>query len=140
MNQPAAPSSCPAPELVRDRRKRPAWRQRLVDAERGMTLGLRSDSTFFVHFFAIAVVVAGGTVLGLSLVEWVLIVLAITLVLAAEMFKQVLNAVLRSVGHHFAREAAQSLRIATAAVFVTIGGALLAVTLVFANAVRRMVE
>ncbi|MEX0718185.1 MAG: diacylglycerol kinase [Planctomycetaceae bacterium] len=122
----------------RARPKRSAWRQRLVDAERGMTLGVRGDSTFFVHFFAASVVIAGGFVLALSLIEWVLVVLALTLVLAAEMFKQVLNAVWRSVGHHFQRETHQALRIATAAVFVTIGGTSLVVALIFANAIRRM--
>lgn len=122
----------------RRRPKRPAWRQRLVDAERGMTLGVRGDSTFFVYFFTTSVTIAGGFVLGLSLIEWVLVVLAITLVLSAEMFKQVLNAVWRNVGHHFQHEAHQALRIATAAVFVTIGGTLLALALIFGNAIRRI--
>lgn len=123
---------------LRPRRKRPAWRQRLVDAERGFTLSLRGDSAFFVYFFASSVILAGGFALGFELLEWVLVVLSFTMVLAAEMFKQVLNALWRSIGHHFQREAETALRIATAAVFLTIGGATLAVALVFANALRRM--
>ena len=33
------------------RSSRPAWRQRLVDAERGVMQGIRGDSAFFVYFF-----------------------------------------------------------------------------------------
>jgi len=32
-------------------RLRPEWRQRLVDAERGITFGIRLDSTFFHSLF-----------------------------------------------------------------------------------------
>ena len=45
--------------------RRPAWRQRLVQAERGLVKGVRSDSAFFVHFFggSIALAVVIGNVM-----------------------------------------------------------------------------
>ncbi|MFM8582773.1 MAG: diacylglycerol kinase, partial [Planctomycetaceae bacterium] len=71
--------------------RRPAWRQRLIQAERGLAWGLRADSVFFVHFFGIALVISAGLAFGLALWQWVAIVLALTVVLSAEMFQQALK-------------------------------------------------
>ncbi|MDF1742662.1 MAG: hypothetical protein P1V19_03145, partial [Gimesia sp.] len=49
---------------------RPEWRQRLVDAERGITFGIRLDSTFFIHFFSGSAVIAAAMLLGLSATHW----------------------------------------------------------------------
>lgn len=119
----AAPSPC--------RKRRPAWRQRLVDAERGLSQGFRLDSTFYGHFFTGSIVLATAGVLGLSLLEWVAVILSLTLVLSAEMFNQVLKAVWSTVGHHFSEPARQALRMGTGAVFVTILGSVLTIGLIF---------
>jgi len=113
--------------------RRAAWRQRLVEAERGITQGVRNDSAFFVHFFLGSVVVAAGFVLGISLIEWTAVVISLTLVLSAEMFQQVLKSILSSVGHHFDEPVRKSLRIGTAAVFVAMTGALIVIGLVFGH-------
>jgi len=77
-------------------KRRSAFRQRLVDAERGVTLGFRRDSTFFVHFFTASTIVAAGMVIGLSAVQWAILLLSFTLVLAAEMFQRVFKTILES--------------------------------------------
>ncbi len=118
--------------------RRPAWRQRLVDAERGVTYGVRGDSTFAIHFFAGSVVVATGFVLGVPLRQWTTIVLALTIVLSAEMFHQVLKTLLEAVGHHLGDSARRSLRISTAGVYVTIAGAVSCLALVFAQRLWEM--
>lgn len=115
----------------RPRKRRPAWRQRLVEAERGMTHGFRADSSFFVYFFAASVVVTAGFVLGITLMEWTVVLIAITLVLSFEMLNQALRAALNSVGLRFPEWAQKAQRIGTAAVFVTAAGGLLCVGLVF---------
>ncbi|GAB4159008.1 MAG: hypothetical protein Tsb009_36260 [Planctomycetaceae bacterium] len=112
-------------------KRRSAWRQKLVDTERGFTAGFRSDSTFFVHFFIGSVLVATGLILGLHTLQWSIFVLALTVVLSAEMFHQVLKGVLKNFSHHFSHEMTHALRIASAAVFVAILGAVLAIGLVF---------
>jgi len=122
-----------APHLRKfeDEKKRSPIRQQLVDTERGMTLGFRADSTFFVHFFTGSIVVAVAIVLGLTTMQWTTLILSLTLVLAAEMFLQVIKNITQSIGHHFEETAKKSERIGTAAVFVTILGTVLTIGLIF---------
>ncbi len=119
-------------------RHRPPWRQRLVETERGMALGLRSDATLFVHFFLLCVILATGVVLSLSLVEWSILVLAFTGVIAAEMFHQLLKTLWKHEGHLLSRETREALRIGTAAVAVTMMGALTVTGLLFARHIQLM--
>jgi diacylglycerol kinase len=123
----------PPEELDGGERRRPPWRQRLVEVERGITQGVRGDSTFFVHFFLGSVVIATGFVLGIAALQWAVIVMALTMVLSAEMFNQVLKAIVHSVGHQLAQPLVKAMRIATAAVFVTMLGTLVAILIVFAE-------
>jgi diacylglycerol kinase len=112
-------------------RRRSPWRRTLVDVERGMTQGFRGGSSLFAHCFATGVVVVAGFVIGLEVLEWVAIVLALTFVLTAEMFNQVLNVIWENIGHHFPQAARTSQRVGTAAVFIAITGAVLTVGLIF---------
>jgi diacylglycerol kinase len=116
----------------RDRaNSRPAWRQRLVQAERGIASGVRSDSTFFVHGFTCSIVLAAAVVIGLSLVQWALLILALTLALAAEMFNQVLKVLLQNASPQFADSAQKALGISTAAVLISIVGVVITIGLIF---------
>jgi len=115
--------------------RRPAWRQSLVDVERGFATGLRGDGAIFVHFFSTSIVIAAGLVLGVSLLEWTAIILALTLVLSAEMFRQVLKALLLKASHEFDDSARTALRMALAAVCVAMLGSTLAVGLIFTKAI-----
>ncbi len=119
-------------------KKRSAWRQRLVDTERGFTAGFRSDSTFFVHFFIGTVVLVTASILGLPVVQWGILILALTVVLSAEMFHQVLKTILHRFGHHFQAEVDRAMRIACAAVFVTILGAVLTIGLIFGERLSQL--
>lgn len=112
-------------------RRRAAWRQRLVDAERGITLGLRADSTFSIHFFVATVVLGAAFVLGFTYLEWTAAILALTLVLSAEMFNQVLKTLLASAGRYLGDDMSKALRIGTGAVFVTMMGAIMTLVLIF---------
>jgi diacylglycerol kinase len=116
--------------------RRPAWRQRLIQAERGLAWGLRADSVFFVHFFGITLVISAGLAFGLVLWQWVAIVLALTVVLSAEMFQQALKllAGLSSAANHAGDSpsvAARALSIGTAAVLVACLGSTLVLALIF---------
>lgn len=118
--------------------RRPAWRRRLIDAERGISQGVRGDSTFFVHFFLTCLIVTSALVLGIPFMHWTVLILAMTVVLAAEMFHQVLKSVWEHLGHHFEEPAQKSLRMGTAAVFVTMAGASLCITIIFAQRIWQM--
>jgi diacylglycerol kinase len=99
---------------------------------------MRSDSTLFVHFFAVSIILATGLVLGISVIEWAVVILSLTLVLSAEMFQHVLKSILESVGHHFNQPARRALRIGTAAVFVSMAGSVIVIGLIFARQVRAL--
>lgn len=111
--------------------RRPAWRQRLVQAERGLVGGVRSDSAFFVHFFGISVVIVAALVLGIGWMQWIGIAGCLTLVLTAEMFNQALKTLARSSDHFASPEVQRALAIGTAAVLVACIGSTIVLTLVF---------
>src|SRR5262245_9921955 len=62
------------------------WRDKFAEAFAGIKQGVRGQSSFFVHFFFAALVVAAGVVLECSLWQWVALVGCIGLVLTAELF------------------------------------------------------
>lgn len=125
----------PSPRSRRADRRRSPWRRRLIDAERGITLGFRSDSAFFVYFFAGCVVVAAAAVLGLTLWEWIAVVLSLTTVLAAELFHQALRLFFQPTEAEPSLSQLKAQRLASAAVFATLLGAGLAVSLVLGRRV-----
>ena len=96
-----------------------------------MTAGFRADSTFFVHFFIACVIVTTALVLGLGTLQWAFVILALTVVFSAEMFHQVLKTILDRFDHHFTADFRRAMRIASAAVFVAILGAVLSIGLIF---------
>ncbi|MBW3543417.1 MAG: diacylglycerol kinase [Planctomycetes bacterium] len=118
-------------ELSSAHRRRAPWRRRLVEAERGITQGFRGDSTLFGHLFGGTLVLAMALVLGLSVLEWAVLVLALTVVLAAELFNKVLTILCRReilVGDETLKHIAS---IGTAAVICTMSGSLVVVGLLF---------
>jgi len=115
----------------RQRRRRPAWRQRLVQAERGLVGGVRSDSTFFVHFFGVSAVIAAGFILGITWMHWIGIVGCLTLVLTAEMFSQAIKALLQVEELALSPAGQRVLAMATAAVMVACTGSIIMLMLVF---------
>ena len=120
-----------APAISNADRRRSPWRRRLVEAERGLTEGFRTDSTLFVHFFIATIVMTAALVLGISLIEWGLLIVSFTMVFSAELFHLVVRAVFRNMGHHFSEPIQTARRIATAGVFMTILGAVAIVLLIF---------
>jgi undecaprenol kinase len=77
-------------------------------------------------------------VLGISLLQWTIVILALTLVLSAEMFNQVLKALLLGFGRPVDDAARAALRIAVAAVFVAITGSVIVIGLILGQAAVEM--
>ena len=122
------------------RRRRAAWRQRLVDAERGLVLGFRRDGVLAGHLFVLTLAVAAGVVLGLDAARWAVLSLALGAAMGAELFAQVLAAVAAAVAKsasdgETAEELAGAVRLCGAAVAVTAAAACAALVAVFAPAV-----
>jgi diacylglycerol kinase len=111
--------------------RRPAWRQRLVQAERGLVRSVRSDSAFFVHFFGATIITAAAVVLGLSSAQWIALVSCVTVVLTAEMFNTALKILIRGLGMDEEAEGQRALGAGTAAVLIAVCGSGIVIGLVF---------
>lgn len=66
-------------------RRRRTWRQKFGTAFRGLKLGIRGHSSFSVHFFFAALVLAAAIVFRCSLFEWCLLLGCIGMVLTTEL-------------------------------------------------------
>jgi diacylglycerol kinase len=75
-----------------------SWSQKFADAFRGLSRAVRSQSSFGVHLGMATAVVATGAVLQVSPVEWCLLVVAIGLVLMAEIFNTAIESLARGPG------------------------------------------
>jgi diacylglycerol kinase len=90
LKTPTAPASA-----SRGPRPRRRWRDKFRDALRGLKLGIRGHSSFFVHFFFAALVVAASVVLRCDVLEWCLLLGCIGLVLTAELFNSAVETLVR---------------------------------------------
>jgi diacylglycerol kinase len=119
------------PAISKADRRRSPWRRRLVEAERGLTEGFRADSTLFVHFFAGTLVMTTAVVLGISRIEWGMLILSFAMVLSAELFHLAMRAIFRHLGPQLSEPMQTARRMATAGVFFTLAGTLAIVLLIF---------
>jgi diacylglycerol kinase len=93
----AVSSSWPAPtagEVPRLRSRRP-WRDKFRAALRGLKLGVRGHSSFFVHFFVTALVLAAAIAFQCDTTEWCLLIGCIGGVLTAELFNSAVETLFR---------------------------------------------
>jgi diacylglycerol kinase len=104
-----------APSRLRSRRP---WRDRSRTAFRGIKLGVRGHSSFFVHFFFTALVLTAAIVLHCDLVQWCLLVGCIGMVLVAELFNGALEALFRGLDEDSKTRARPCLDIAAGAVLL----------------------
>ncbi|MCA9076613.1 MAG: diacylglycerol kinase [Planctomycetaceae bacterium] len=136
------PATLPLPTKPSPPRKTPKrraqWRQRLRDSESGVRQGVRSDSSFAVHFFLGTVVATAAFVLNFTVIEWAVLILAFTTVLSAEMFHQLLKTLWEQEGRLLSTRSQEALRIGTAAVMVTIAGSLTVSGLLFARRIMAL--
>lgn len=74
------------------RAKRPRrWRDKFREALRGVKLGVRGHSSFFVHFFFAVLAMAAAWGLGCDARDWCLVVACIGAVITAELFNSALE-------------------------------------------------
>jgi diacylglycerol kinase len=95
----ALPTPALLPEMDEPQAKgqpRRPWREKFRDAFRGLKLGVRGHSSFFVHFFFAALVVAAALAFNCNLIEWCLLLGCIGLVLTAELFNSAIETLFRA--------------------------------------------
>jgi diacylglycerol kinase len=98
-----------------------------------LRLCLRSDGTLFAYLFAVACIVAAGIAVRLDVREWALVILAVTVVLSAGIFNQMLRLLVRSVAHHLPPSSQDAAKVGSTAVLLASVGAAITVILVFAQ-------
>jgi diacylglycerol kinase len=99
-------------------RPRLLWRDRLRPAFRGIKLGVRGHSRFFVHFFCTALVIAAAIVLRCDLIDWCLLLGCVGLMFVSELLNSALTALFRGLDEESQHRAAPCLDIAFGAVLL----------------------
>jgi len=76
------------------------WLGKFADAFRGFFLSVRTQSSFVAHIPVAVACVALAAWLGITAVEWCLVILAIGLVIMAEVFNTSIEALAKAVGRY----------------------------------------
>jgi diacylglycerol kinase len=71
--------------MDRPGKRRRSWPAKFRDAFRGIKLGVRGHSSFYVHFFFAVLAAVAAAVLGCDRVEWCLVIGCIGAVFTAEL-------------------------------------------------------
>jgi diacylglycerol kinase len=90
-------NECSNPFSARHQR-RPAWRRRLVELERGIAFGFRAGGVVSVHFFCGLIGLVAGSGLGLTVSEWGLLLGCFIMSLAFELAHQAVRVLCRTPG------------------------------------------
>lgn len=100
-----------------------SWLRKFGLAFRGIWLGVRTQRSFWVHLPVAAAVVIGAALHGVTLLEWAILILCITVVLAAEAFNTALEFLSRAVTEDENHDVRHALDVASGAVLITAIGA-----------------
>ncbi len=118
------------PDDIGQPHRRP-WRQKFADCLRGIADATRTCQSFQMHLVAAVIVIATAAVLRVSRIEWCVLLICVSVVLAAEL----LNSAIESVAHAMTQEHNEHLRrgldAAAGAVFVAASGAVAVGVIVF---------
>jgi len=107
------------------------WRDKFREALRGLKFGVRGQSSFFVHFFCAALVIAAALVLRCPLIEGCILLGCIGLVLVAELFNSALETLFRGLDEDARARVWPCLDIAAGAVLLASGFAVVIGGLIF---------
>ncbi len=116
-----------------------SWPDKFRDAFTGLALGLRGQSSFYVHIFATVLVLAAGFLLHLNHLEWAVLAVCVTIVFTAEMFNTALEQLARAVRDEHHPHLGAALDLGSAAVLLAALGAAVVGAIVFLNRLGPMV-
>lgn len=108
-----------------------SWLGKFADAFRGLFHALTTEWSFAAHLPVAAAAVALAAWLGISPVEWCLVVLSIGGVVAAETFNTSVESLARALDSGPDQRIKDALDTASAAVLVAVGAAILVGLLIF---------
>ncbi|MGL4552374.1 MAG: diacylglycerol kinase [Gemmataceae bacterium] len=99
-------------------RPRRSWRAKFATASRGLWLGVKGHTSFFVHFFMAALVLAAAAALRCEVWQWCVLLGCIGAVLGAELFNSALETLFRELDPATKERAWPALDIAAGAVLL----------------------
>lgn len=109
-----------------------SWTTKYRYAARGVMSALRSQrSSFAVHLVVALAVVVAAIVLGVSLIEWCVLILCVAAVMIAELFNTALEHLARAVTREHDEEIRDALDTSSGAVLLVAIGAAIAGSLIF---------
>jgi diacylglycerol kinase len=111
-------STSTEPEVSSPPRPRQSWLTKFKVAFRGIKLGMRGHSSFAVHFFFTALVLAAGIVLRCEPWEWCMLLGCIGFVLTAELFNSAFETLFRGLDEATKRRTWPTLDVAAGAVLL----------------------
>ncbi len=100
-------------------RPRRPWSRKFQDAGRGLKFGISGHSSFFVHFFFAALVLAAAIALNCSLEQWCMLLLCIGGVLTAELCNSAIETLHRGLDMETQKQTWKALDIAAGSVLVS---------------------
>ena len=116
---------------MRGRFRPHSWQLKFNCAFRGLQRAVRTQSSFAVHLLVATVVGLVAVILRVSSAEWCLLVLAIGLVLVAETFNTAMESLARAVDTAFHPRLRDALNMASAAVLLAAGTAVVLGLIIF---------
>ena len=122
------------------RKKARRWRDKFREAYRGMKLGVRGHSSFFVHFFFAALALAAALALQCDVTEWCLVLGCVGLVITAELFNSAIETLFHGLDAESKGRIRGCLDIAAGAVLVASLTAAIIGTLVFTRRVLMLLH
>lgn len=124
-----------------ERRQPPRnWRNKFADAFRGVKLGIRGQSSFFVHFFVTVAAITTAFVIGLDWISWCLMLLCVGLVLVTEMVNSAIETLCRGLDDTTRSRVAPALDVAAGAVLLAAGTAILVGGFIFLNRLAQLLH
>lgn len=85
----------------------------------GIKLALKHESNFRIHFISAIVVLTSGLILGLSVLEWSLIIFIIFFVLIMELLNTAIETVVDMISPEFSQKAKTAKDVSAASVLLT---------------------
>ncbi len=113
------------------RHTRHSFSSKLRWAASGLLWGIRTQANFVIHLAVAAAVVVAGVALRVTLVEWCVLALCITLVSAAELFNTAIEHLARAICHEHTEELRHALDTSAGAVLMAAIGAAVTGAVVF---------
>ena len=108
-----------------------SWAAKFRGAFCGIRRGVRGQSSFTVHFIATAIVIIVAALLRADAIQWCILLICITMVLAAEMFNTALEYLAKGITDRHDENIGLALEIASGAVLVASIGASIVGAIIF---------